>query len=46
MIVEPSTSAASTEHDFTVTPSRMTVQAPQLPVAQPMCVPVRRKTSR
>ena len=28
-------------HDFTALPSTTTVQAPQLPVSQPMCVPVR-----
>ena len=27
-------------------PSRCTVQAPQLPVSQPMCVPVRSRSSR
>ena len=30
---------ASTAQLFTATPSRWTVQAPQLPVSQPMCVP-------
>ena len=42
----PSTSAASTEHDLTVSPSSTTVQAPQLPVEQPTCVPVRPSCSR
>src|SRR5215813_2788515 len=33
-------------HDFTVLPFRMTVQAPQLLVSQPTCVPVRPADSR
>src|SRR5215468_5967631 len=32
--------------DFTVLPFRMTVQAPQLLVSQPTCVPVSPRTSR
>ena len=35
-----------TQQDFTVRPSSSTVQAPQLPVPHPMCVPVRRSSSR
>ena len=31
---------------FTATPSTITVQAPQFPVSQPMCVPVRSRSSR
>src|SRR5213594_1987407 len=42
----PSTSAARMLHDFTVSPFSITVHAPQLPVPHPMCVPVRRSTSR
>src|ERR1700712_4386084 len=35
----PSAWTASTEQDFTLRPSRWTVQAPQLLVSQPMTVP-------
>ena len=36
----PSAWTASTLHDFTLRPSRWTVQAPQLLVSQPITVPV------
>ena len=36
----PSACTASTLHDFTLRPSRCTVQAPQLLVSQPMTVPI------
>jgi len=42
----PSACTASTEHDFTLRPSRWTVQAPQLLVSQPMTVPVFPSRSR
>ena len=42
----PSTCAASTVQDFTDSPSRSTVQAPQLEVSQPTFVPVRSRFSR
>ena len=37
---------ASTEQDFTLSPSRCTVQAPQLLVSQPITVPVLPRRSR
>ena len=43
---EPSACAASTVHDFTDSPSRWTVQAPQDDVSQPTFVPVSPTTSR
>src|SRR5262245_2249520 len=46
MTVRPSAWTAKTVHDFTGRPSRRTVQAPQWVVSHPMCVPVRRNTSR
>ncbi len=42
----PSAWTASTEHDFTLRPSRCTVQAPQLLVSQPTTVPVFPSCSR
>ena len=42
----PSAWTASTVQDFTATPSRCTVQAPQLEVSQPTCVPVSPRWSR
>ncbi len=42
----PSACTASSVHDLAGTPSTSTVQAPQLVVSQPMCVPVRPATSR
>src|SRR4029078_5737133 len=42
----PSAWTASTLHDFTLRPSRCTVQAPQLLVSQPITVPVRPSFSR
>ncbi len=42
----PSACTASIEQLFTACPSSCTVQAPQLPVSQPMCVPVRSRSSR
>ena len=42
MVTEaPSACTASTVHDLTASPLRCTVQAPQLDVSQPTCVPVR-----
>ncbi len=46
MISVPSVWTANIVHDFTGTPSTSTVQAPQLVVSQPMCVPVRPSVSR
>src|SRR6516162_3002101 len=42
----PSACTANMVHDFTVLPLRITVQAPQLLVSQPTCVPVKPRTSR
>ena len=42
----PSACTASTLHDFTLVPSRCTVQAPQLLVSQPITVPVLPSFSR
>ena len=42
----PSAWTASTLQDFTLVPSRWTVQAPQLLVSQPMTVPVLPSFSR
>ena len=42
----PSACTASTVQLFTDSPSRWTVQAPQLDVSQPTCVPVRPRVSR
>src|SRR5688572_6420181 len=42
----PSASTASTRHEQTMTPSIMTVQAPQSPVPQPSLVPVSVSVSR
>ena len=42
----PSAWTASIVQDFTGVPSRSTVQAPQLVVSQPMCVPVSPSVSR
>src|SRR5215208_1301626 len=43
---QPSAWTASTVQDFTASPSRWTVQAPQLEVSQPTCVPVSPRLSR
>ena len=45
-IFAPSAWTASSMQLFTASPSRCTVHAPQLPVSQPMCVPVRSRSSR
>ena len=45
-IVAPSAWTASIMQLLTARPSSCTVQAPQLPVSQPMCVPVRSRSSR
>src|SRR6202011_1163413 len=42
----PWTSTPRTQQEFTSLPSRMTLQAPQLPLLQPSLVPVRRSSSR
>ncbi len=42
----PSAWTASTEHDFTLRPSRWTVHAPQLLVSHPTTVPVFPNRSR
>ena len=42
----PSACTASTEQDFTLCPSRWTVQAPQLLVSQPTTVPILPSRSR
>ncbi len=42
----PSACTASTLQDFTLVPSRWTVQAPQLLVSQPITVPVLPSLSR
>ena len=42
----PSACTANMVHDFTALPSTSTVHAPQMPVSQPTCVPVRLKVSR
>jgi hypothetical protein len=44
--VLPSHWTARIVHDFTASPSRCTVQAPQLDVSQPTCVPVSPRSSR
>ena len=46
LIVAPSAWTASIVHDLALSPSTMTVHAPQLLVSQPMCVPVSPKSSR
>src|SRR5439155_21486701 len=46
VILEPSAWTASTVHDFTGLPSRITVHAPQCEVSQPTWVPVNRNCSR
>ena len=48
---EPSSEAASTRQPRTILPSTRTVQAPQTPCSQPVCVPIsprsrRRKSTR
>src|SRR5262249_30194132 len=46
MISLPRAWTAKTVHDLTGRPSISTVHAPQCVVSQPMCVPVKRSTSR
>ena len=45
-ISAPSACAANIRQDLIGSPSFRTVQAPQLPVSQPMCVPVMSRSSR
>src|SRR5262245_16984600 len=42
----PDASTPSTQHELTRTPSRMTLQAPQLPLLHPSLLPVSPRTSR
>ncbi len=46
VISAPVASTVKTVHDFTVTPFKITVHAPQLPVAHPRWVPVNPRWSR